>query len=203
MHAHQVFPFYNELTLTKSFTITIKKCVPNFQYFYKMVNNNEKKCVENCDDKYSYNGRCYDNCPAGLYVSGNQYFPKCDTNKYFEKDESNLICISECPHISDGNNYTYLTSYGKCIKECPDGENFISTNNINCLTNCGNDFFKNWNELQEEITTFINALQIVEMMSMLMEQKNAKQVVMIIHIYMNQKRYVILLAFPQISNFLQ
>ena len=147
-------PFYYELPIGNS-GFKVKKCVPNCQdyeskyNFYEIglnadnsENVKDKKCVLNCGSKYSYNGRCYSKCPEGLYTSGNECVPNCNPNIFYENNEKSLICISSCPSTSIGdNNYKYLTSYGKCVKECPDGENYISRDNSHCLTNCGNDFF--------------------------------------------------------------
>ena len=148
-----ISPFYYEKTITINgdSNIKVKKCVPNCQEyeskfnFYEIDINDVKKCVESCE--LSYNGRCYDYCPKGLYKSGNKCIPKCEPNIYKEEG-NNSICIPSCPQ----EDKKYLTSFGKCIEECPEGENYISKDgNFHCLTNCGNDFFRK-NENNNERT---------------------------------------------------
>ena len=112
-------PFYYEKEIEvegTSSTIINKKCVPNCKEneFYKIGQNcesgtciedfSDKKCVDHCDI-LSYNGRCYDECPEGLYKSGNECVPKCNPN-IFKEESGQLICIDNCP---DGD-LLYLTS---------------------------------------------------------------------------------------------
>lgn len=152
-------PFYYEETKAitneeqEIINIHIKKCVSNCDenHFYKVIdcNTNEgctqkKECIENCP--LSYNSRCYENCPEGLYKSGNVCIPKCEPNIFEEEKDSdgnviNLVCIPHCPKEETSQN-KYITSYGKCVDECPEGENYISIDEKSCLTNCGNNFFR-------------------------------------------------------------
>ena len=149
-------PFYYELNYNISedigsssgTTIKLKKCVSNckdYEFNYTLYeireeDPNDKKCVEKCKN-FKYNDRCYNKCPEGLYVNISECVPQCKPN-IFKDINGNLTCIGECPK--------YLTSYGKCIEECPEEENYINLNKKNCSTTCGNDFFRKINK------TYIN-----------------------------------------------
>ena len=181
-------PFYYEKIYTIQIegnspslaNITNKQCVPNCNeyeqnYSYYEIGKklegtdentqyiedlNDKKCVEKCNN-YEYNGRCYDICPEGLYISNKECVPKCQPN-IFKDINGNLTCIQYCP-LNEGDNEKYITSSGKCVKECPEEENYI--NGYNCSTNCGDNFFtkiENLNNRSYEIYKCIPSCSLGE-----------------------------------------
>ena len=129
-------PFFFEelIEIEEGENYNVKKCVPscsenNFE-FYK---NSNKECIHQCpnesddNEKYSFKGVCYQNCPDGLYYSDNSCVLNCE-KYFFKSDENKLICTDSCEN--------YITSYGECVEKCPIGENYINNNNNNCSTSC-------------------------------------------------------------------
>ena len=151
-------PFYYSKTIddeTISTDYKVKVCVSScaeseYKYkYYKIVCEpegdqdcvEEKQCVESCS--LSYEGKCVDKCPNGLFQNGTTCISQCNPNIYEKDNDNNLKCLSECISQDPGNKY--LTSSGECVSACPNGENYIGDNN-KCLSSCkennGKDFYQ-------------------------------------------------------------
>ena len=150
-------PFYYSQTIN---SVNVKKCVQNCKdyeshYEYYKIHRTcsgepeeckeEKECVESCgsgdgNEIYNYEGRCYDECPGGLYIKDEtKCVSKCDPNFFEESVETGseskkLVCLTQRPT----EDKIYLRSSGECVSVCPDGEIFVGTDN-KCLSSCKED----------------------------------------------------------------
>ena len=135
----------------------VKQCVPNCasivgkNYTYYNVSTigsgedekEEKECIENCVAPFNltYESRCYDTCPEGLYENNNICISNCQPNYYIKESDNKLKCVPGCP--IEGN--IYHTSSGECADFCPAGESYIKGDN-NCSSSCeSNDFYEKFN----------------------------------------------------------
>ena len=122
------------------------------------IDINEGKCVESCldtsNDKYEYNNKCYNKCPTGTLVLGNQCINK-DCNVY---PENPIECEGDEPlgFYLDPNDGIYLKCYETCkfchgegdatdhnCRQCKSGYRNLNDfdNDKNCYVNCPHYYY--------------------------------------------------------------
>ena len=118
----------------------VEQCVEDCEGL--LISNNSKYCLKECtfEEKYKYNGYCYENCPPdtlpddinNLCYNTSEMKSKCNPNfKYIEKDVNGYY---KCKKSCSENKY-YLLEGPDCYDECPSGYNYSTSSKL-CLTNC-------------------------------------------------------------------
>ena len=128
--------------------IIVEKCVAECEDYLK--SNKTNYCLTECplDEKYEYNGFCYEQCPNGTY--SDDYHNKCYNNKvkcpsdfkYYEYENGIYKCKQSC---SLGK--LYKEEGGECLDNCPDGYNYTGNDNV-CLEKCSSkygEYFEKYN----------------------------------------------------------
>ena len=139
-------PIDKPYTLNKTLSIAdkgdfmVEQCVADCEGL--LISNNSKYCLKECtfEEKYKYNGYCYENCPPDTLpddinntcYNTSEMKSKCNPNfKYIEKDDNGYY---KCKKSCSENKY-YLLEGPDCYDECPSGYNYSTSSKL-CLTNC-------------------------------------------------------------------
>lgn len=125
--------------LSDSNEMIVEKCVENCIF---LKSNKSNYCLKEClsDEKYKYNGTCYEKCPNGTYsdeIKEECHSDKCpDGYKYYEKENENdfFKCKNSCSSAK-----FYLLEGGECMDSCPPDYKYIGNDHI-CLKNCSLEY---------------------------------------------------------------
>ena len=102
----------------------LNNCPTNYNH------DSSNNCIYVCENKFSFNSKCYDNCPEGAisYLSNDQKSCKCE--KLYYKDEnlnyvclSSLICDNKHPVLNEQTKEccNYRVKYrDEYYMECPE-----------------------------------------------------------------------------------
>ena len=129
-----------------------KNCMTKCEgYYSKIKEEGKNECVAQCS-YYEYKGTCYNECPDGTFVNGNQCVDSCKDLDMFIREGTRecmlncsfpyefvsydeLYCVQQCDSL-----YSYIDKDNHCKDSCIEYK-YYSIKEQKCVQNCNNGYY--------------------------------------------------------------